>query len=197
VEILVNRARFGGVPRRVRFICWDCNGAVVVADEVDPGTAISLAVGWREQGFIVHIQEGLTPEHRGTLECANPPTTIHPSEYEPNPEFLKEGLSGTWMAPFGNRLASEFEKSIARNAHAYAVTHGKVERQTACQRCGVEDSAELAGRGYRILDAHHEDYSRPLDVVYLCRSCHRRRHRSRNQSVPIGEWLRRGANGTD
>lgn len=25
-------------------------------------------------------------------------------------------------------------------------------------------------------DAHHDDYSLPLSVIWLCRSCHRRRH---------------------
>jgi hypothetical protein len=35
-----------------------------------------------------------------------------------------------------------------------------------CQRCGSNDNVE----------AHHEDYSRPLDVVWLCREHHNARH---------------------
>jgi hypothetical protein len=35
--------------------------------------------------------------------------------------------------------------------------------KTCCQHCGKTD-----GR----LDAHHPDYSKPLEVIFLCRSCH-------------------------
>jgi len=37
-----------------------------------------------------------------------------------------------------------------------------------CEHCGKSKSI-----------AHHEDYSRPLDVVWLCRSCHRYLHQAR------------------
>ena len=35
----------------------------------------------------------------------------------------------------------------------------------SCSRCGNPKA-----------EAHHEDYSRPLDVVWLCRKCHAMRH---------------------
>jgi len=34
-----------------------------------------------------------------------------------------------------------------------------------CERCGKPNG-----------HAHHEDYSKPLDVVWLCHRCHMRRH---------------------
>lgn len=37
------------------------------------------------------------------------------------------------------------------------------------------DKCELCGGGNNI-DAHHEDYGKPYDVVWLCRSCHMRVH---------------------
>lgn len=47
-----------------------------------------------------------------------------------------------------------------------AIRRGDLEQGTSCSNCGKH------GRP----DAHHEDYRRPLDVVWLCRSCHQRRH---------------------
>lgn len=176
------------LPETVLFICRDDRGRVIVADEVDPGTAISLARGWAEMGFHVQVKVPLSLQQRRVMLAANPPTRSHPSEYRPNPALLNPGSPGTWMAPFGDRVASEYEKTTARNDFHYAVMHGKIERLTSCQKCGA-DEGEKDGLG--ALDAHHEDYAEPLDVVYLCRSCHRRRHRLRNRSVPVEDWLLR------
>lgn len=38
-----------------------------------------------------------------------------------------------------------------------------------CQKCGTTSKR---------LHAHHDDYSKPLDVVCLCVSCHRERHKA-------------------
>lgn len=181
------------LPETVLFICRDDSGHVVVADEVDPGAAVSLARGWAEMGFRVQIKFPLSVQQRRALLAANPPTRTHPSQYRPNQALLKPGLPGTWMAPFGSRVASEYEKVTARNALHYAVHHGKAERLTSCQKCGAEEGTEI---GSASLDAHHEDYAKPLDVVYLCRSCHRRRHRLRNQAVPVEDWLRQPGEGS-
>lgn len=40
---------------------------------------------------------------------------------------------------------------------------GRLERPPFCQRCETETAH---------LHAHHEDYAKPLDVVWLCSSCH-------------------------
>lgn len=42
------------------------------------------------------------------------------------------------------------------------VTRGKVKRPTSCERCNFQGKIE----------AHHEDYSKPLLVVWLCKRCH-------------------------
>lgn len=48
-----------------------------------------------------------------------------------------------------------------------AVLRGQVLKSTTCQTCGVTDSQ---------IDGHHPDYSKPLEVVWLCRSCHQSLH---------------------
>ena len=63
-----------------------------------------------------------------------------------------------------DRRKREPEKYKARNAIYNAVRDGRVERKP-CEMCGDKKS-----------QAHHEDYSKPLDVIWLCRSCHVKHH---------------------
>lgn len=59
----------------------------------------------------------------------------------------------------------EPEKFKARTALTNAVKAGKIQRRP-CVVCGGLKS-----------EGHHEDYSKPLDVVWLCRKHHMERHR--------------------
>jgi hypothetical protein len=54
------------------------------------------------------------------------------------------------------------EKTKARAAVAYALRTGKITRRP-CEFCGTRVRVE----------AHHVDYSRPLDVRWICFVCHR------------------------
>lgn len=54
------------------------------------------------------------------------------------------------------------EQQIARIATTRAIAAGLLVRPKTCQECGA------SGR----IAAHHPDYSKPLDVEWLCRSCH-------------------------
>lgn len=54
----------------------------------------------------------------------------------------------------------------ARKLICYMRLHGTFPRSMPCSVCG-------ATRG----EAHHDDYSKPLDVVWLCRTHHWARHR--------------------
>lgn len=56
-----------------------------------------------------------------------------------------------------------------KNAHrrlGYAIRTGKLSKPTECSKCGD------VGR----IEGHHEDYSKALDVTWLCISCHRAVH---------------------
>jgi ribosomal protein S27AE len=56
--------------------------------------------------------------------------------------------------------ASNPEKNKARNDVSRALRTGVLVRQP-CEKCGDIK-----------VDAHHDDYSKPLDVRWLCRRCH-------------------------
>ena len=60
------------------------------------------------------------------------------------------------------------EKIKARNTVNHAIESGKIKRHP-CSVCGSTEN----------LDAHHEDYSKPLNVVWLCRTHHARLHKGK------------------
>lgn len=53
---------------------------------------------------------------------------------------------------------------------SYAIRIGKLTPEK-CWWCGSGDH----------IHAHHEDYSKPLEIMWLCRNCHGRRHRGINE----------------
>lgn len=57
------------------------------------------------------------------------------------------------------------EKSQAQNRLNYAIRKGRMSR-LPCEACGTEERVH----------AHHEDYSKPLDVHWLCYVCHKKAH---------------------
>ena len=54
----------------------------------------------------------------------------------------------------------------ARNLLAKAVRRGELVRPQCCAECGA------GGR----ITAHHPDYSKPLEVEWLCTRCHGKKH---------------------
>ena len=61
--------------------------------------------------------------------------------------------------------AEDTRRSVAHNAVARAIRNGSLVR-IPCIRCGEQKSL-----------AHHEDYDKPLDVMWLCQPCHKQRHK--------------------
>jgi len=53
-------------------------------------------------------------------------------------------------------------KKRAHNAVRYALKTGKLVKPVKCEWCGRED----------VLEAHHEDYEKKLEVAFLCKICH-------------------------
>jgi endogenous inhibitor of DNA gyrase (YacG/DUF329 family) len=63
--------------------------------------------------------------------------------------------------------STKAQRVYANGVINYAVKTGKLERPTTCSQCGRT--------GCRI-DGHHDSYSAPGEVMWLCRSCRVRRH---------------------
>ena len=59
------------------------------------------------------------------------------------------------------------EKAKARSAVSGAIRSGRLTRSDFCESCFQEEFAE----------GHHEDYSKPLDVDWLCIECHIELHK--------------------
>jgi len=59
------------------------------------------------------------------------------------------------------------EKYRAHNAIYYAIVTGKMKRSVFCESCGLPAKTE----------GHHTNYDKPLEVIWLCRKCHRKAHR--------------------
>jgi len=67
--------------------------------------------------------------------------------------------------------AEDKKRSIAHNAVSRAIRNGSLFR-LPCIRCGEKKSV-----------AHHEDYDKPLEVMWLCQSCHKQRHKEINKEA--------------
>lgn len=52
-----------------------------------------------------------------------------------------------------------------------AIVSGLLIRPKTCNRCGIEPPPCSDGRSR--IQAHHHDYSKPLDVEWICSKCHR------------------------
>jgi hypothetical protein len=68
--------------------------------------------------------------------------------------------------PFHAPDGTNAEKVRANGLINMRIRRGQMVRPGACQHCGAKGKT----------DAHHPDYQRPAEVVFLCRSCHMKCH---------------------
>ena len=61
--------------------------------------------------------------------------------------------------------SEDLRRQRAHNMVSHAIKKGELTRMS-CIRCGNLKT-----------EAHHEDYDKPLDVMWLCSPCHKQRHK--------------------
>lgn len=77
------------------------------------------------------------------------------------------------------KVGSDQAKVDARVAVHNAVAKGVIQKPKNCTICKRKRRSDL-------LEAHHEDYSRPLDVIWLCRRCHCNVHANGPSVISVG-----------
>lgn len=94
--------------------------------------------------------------HRAKVARYKAAGTLKPSSLSPNSKRSK----AEWAAR--NRFKSNVEKKANR-----AKLRGIIKSPETCQHCDKKVKLQM----------HHTDYSKPLDVIWLCTACHGVAHR--------------------
>lgn len=86
-----------------------------------------------------------------------------------NPNW-RGGVSGSAYRYKQRMMERHPDKVAARKMVYEAIRQEDLERKP-CEECGSTENVQ----------AHHEDYDRPLDVTWLCFDCHQELHKSRGE----------------
>lgn len=117
---------------------------------------------WRKKG--VRRQE----------RCKSCFSAYNHKRYAANKETFKQSVAAYRSANpekvFKTRLSTFQNNPTEYNAHKVtesAIAAGVLKRPGKCSICGISGSV-------RRIEAHHDDYMKPLDVIWACTPCHRR-----------------------
>lgn len=124
-------------------------------------------------------------QHAGKYRCAGCFTERLRAWQERNRDASRQAVRDSYLRHTERRRAGQRawrlanpEKARAQRAVAWALKSGRLMRPVGCERCPNADVA-----------AHHEDYSKPLDVQWLCSFCHRRADDVRRSREGKGQVL--------
>lgn len=97
----------------------------------------------------------------------------------PRHDFCSRECADDWRAAKADleneslTIAEREQRVRAREAVRQAVASGRLKKL----------SCEHLGNGCRgVVDAHHDDYSKPLEVRWLCRKHHQSHHRNERRN---------------
>lgn len=124
----------------------------------------------RNAAYREQHKESLAEYHRQWhAENKESRSAAHRAWYERNHEAVRLRVAEYAQSGRGKEAKARYERNNpekvrARKAVRSAIQKGKLERQP-CEECGEPDA-----------QAHHEDYSKPFDIRWLCFKHHREEH---------------------
>jgi ribosomal protein S27AE len=131
--------------------CRECGVALSRKPYLCPDCRRTYLAAWRAR----RRSEGLPASGTKTWAPEKRLAFFESYNKRPNVQARRRDEQRAYVADPVNR-----QKVNARHAVRYAVRVGKLQRQP-CERCG-------AAR----VQAHHDDYTKKLDVRWLCSRCH-------------------------
>lgn len=150
--------RFPGVP-----VIPDVRSMVVKLTEQDKLNAVRL---YESGQSCAVIAERFGVSRQSMWDVLRRRTQMRPREkYGADNVFYRGG----WKS--SDRAQNIMEKAIER---------GELVRPDRCETCGKTPRRGRDGRS--LIQGHHDDYNKPLDVRWLCQPCHHEWHRH-NQPV--------------
>ena len=91
----------------------------------------------------------------------------HKERLQRNKEYAKTDVGKQVVAKSRNNYRKKHKlRYVAKAVFGHAVRDGKILRPNYCSHCGIEGSPQ----------GHHNDYNKPLDVVWVCVRCHTNFH---------------------
>jgi ribosomal protein S27AE len=102
---------------------------------------------------------------------ARPDVRLAVQEYGLRPDVARRAQASSEAHRRAPENAAKYE---AHKRVTAAIRSGRLKKQP-CERCGNSR-----------VHAHHDDYSRPLEVRWLCPACHGLEHRKADLTVAMG-----------
>jgi len=101
-------------------------------------------------------------------------------EYNKKWRATHPGYNKEWFAAnpgYTQESTRKWSDAHPEKVHAHSILNNAIKRGEAVR----PDHCSTPGCSNPDPEGHHEDYSKPLDVTWLCRSCHKLLHLSRDK----------------
>lgn len=112
-------------------------------------------------------------------ECVKDKTNAH---REQNLDRIREYDRARGQLPRRAKRNTEATSRRRKEVPGYMVAHNKIERAVKTGMVKKPNNCKECGSLGR-LEAHHVDYTKPLDVVWLCVPCHRALHLGKTEKA--------------